>query len=133
MKLNLTKTPLNSYENSTKEKLDSVYDGQCSEIYGPDFLDTLTLNEYKPLISKLCKKLEHGGKLILGGIDLIEFMKNVQNYTINVEDFNLTVYSDNRQGMFTLNDSVENLIELGLKIQKKQINGYHFLIEAIRP
>lgn len=110
----------------------NIYDGQCSEIYAPNFLDSVKMSDYKETIFSLCKKLEHGGKIILGGIDLIELMKNVQNYTINVEEFNTIVYNESRQGVFTLNDTVENLIEIGLKIQRKQLNGYHFLVEAIR-
>lgn len=110
----------------------NIYDGQCSEIYAPNFLDTVKIGDYKDTIFNLCKKLEHGGKIILGGIDLIELMKNVQNYTINVEEFNNIVYNESRQGVFTLNDTVEHLIDIGLKIQRKQLNGYNFLVEAIR-
>lgn len=116
-----------------KDPPKNIYDGQCSEIYAPKFLDTVKMSDYKNTIFNLCKKLEHGGKIILGGIDLIEFMKNVQNYTVNVEDFNGIVYNESRQGMFTLNDTVENLIDIGLKIKRKQLNGYNFLVEAVRP
>lgn len=132
MKINLTPLEINSYKKITTEELDSVYNGQCSEIYGPNYLDTVSYPNHKTVIFNLCKKLEHGGKLIIGGIDLIEFMKNVQNYTINVEDFNSTVYDIDRQGIYTLNSIVEILIDIGFKINKKQLNGYNFLVEAIR-
>lgn len=108
-----------------------VYDGECEEIYAPHFLDRVESKELNSLLLLFCSKIEHGGKLIVGGTDLIELTKNIMNFTLNHETANQLIYSKN--GLHSLNLVTNILLENNMQIVKKQINGLSFLVEATRP
>lgn len=108
-----------------------VFDGQCTEAYLPDFLDFVEAHNITSFLHLLCDKLEHGGKLIVGGTEIIELTKNILNYTITHEYANQYIYS--RGALHSLDIITDILLEYNMKIVKKQINGLNFLVEAVRP
>lgn len=108
-----------------------VFDGQCEEIYAPLYLDQVQADNLSFFLLLLCAKLEHGGKLIVGGTEIIELTKNIFNYSLNHIQINDLIYS--KSGLHSLNLVTDILLENNMQILKKQINGLNFLVEAVRP
>ncbi len=119
--------------------LDSVCDtSECTEINAPDILNFIHGSDLMNTLQNWVMKLRHGGKIIIGGSDLFECCKSVVLGQISVSDANLVFYNKRDSawsthfGMYECNEIVGLLSELGLKIDKKRINGNCFVVEAHR-
>ncbi len=119
--------------------IDSVVDnGECEEINASRILDHIHGSQLYSVIQHWVSKLAHGGKIILGGKDILEVSKLVVTGSIGNSDSNKVFYGVNnsslglQRGMYECNEIVSILSELGLHIDKKRINGLDFIVEAHR-
>lgn len=142
--------PLNGYttvdpvgsENTISvdfRSLDSVCEpAECTEIRAPNILNFIHGSELYSVLANWVSKLRHGGKLIVGGSELLECCKSVMLGQINVAEANKLFYNEKRTpwhvnfGMYECNEIVGLLTDFGLRIEKKRINGNTFVIEAYR-
>jgi hypothetical protein len=118
--------------------LDSVVDaGEC-EVINAKVLDHIHGSELYSTIQHWVSKLAHGGSIVLGGRDLLEVSKTVINGGSSNSDCNKMFYGVNNsaagisKGMYEANEIAGILMELGLKLDKKRINGIDFIVEAHR-
>lgn len=113
-------------------------DAQCVEILGEDTLDFVSVDKIKDLVALFVKKLRHGGRLILGGTDLYTVCQDVFNCKLNTREANYILHGkqDNtwafRHTQISLIDLVDLFEKLGLKINKKRVNGYKMIVEGQR-
>ena len=117
--------------------LDSIVDeGEC-DVINAKVLDYIHGSEIYGVIQHWASKLAHGGTIILGGRDILEVSKMVVAGLSN-SDSNKLVYGLNNsswgimKGMYEANEIAGILIELGLKITKKRIDGVAFIVEGCR-
>ena len=117
--------------------LDNVVDaGEC-EVINAKVLDHIHGSELFAVIKHWASKLAHGGSIVLGGRDILEVSKKVVAGSTN-SDSNKMFYGVNNsatgisKGMYEANEIAGILVELGLKLDKKRINGIDFIVEAHR-
>lgn len=149
--ISINKAPLNGYTNispmggeekficNPKNLEGLVEDAQCTEIIAEDILDYIASNDILNFLTYYVKKLRHKGKLIIGGTDLYSLCKAVVTKNLNVLLTNHLLHGeqthpwDFKYGQISLDDLVDLLKSLGLKILKKRVNGYKMVVEAERP
>ncbi len=138
MKIFLGKdAPDDSYEAvGFRKNLDTVCDsGECTEILGPQILDYIPKEEHLDFLNHLASKLRHGGKLAVGGTDIISLSLNTFNKNITTKDVNELIYGTKDEPpkvALTCLEDIRNMLMNILKITK-QCPGLNFLIEGTRP
>jgi hypothetical protein len=122
------------------DNLDEICeDAECLSIIAEDIIDYFSSKEVDNIISHWIKKLRHGGKIVIGGIDLIEVSRSFNNKYIDLINTNLLLFGDQseswkyRKSCLTSSELVKGLQGLGLNILKNRINNYKYTIEAERP
>jgi len=137
MKLFLGKqAPDDSYNAvGFRKSLENVCDdNECTEILAPQILDFIPKEKHGEFIHHLVSKLRRGGKLIIGGTDIISVALSTFNKQINTSDANQIIYGTseepNKVALSCLEDC-RDIIRGVLKITK-QIPGINFIIEGQR-
>ncbi len=140
MKLKLfigNNAPDSSYQQiGYKKNIDShAAPNEADEICAPEMLDFLKKEAHENYILHLISKLRHGGKLVIGGTDIISIALGVFNKTIRINEANILIYGSDSEptkvGLTSLEEVRSLILQTDLKITK-QIPGTSFLIEAIR-
>lgn len=141
MKINITleeENQLNSYVNIHPNGLnDVVDDAEADEVRAINVLSYYPQNESSKIISLWLRKLKHGGKIVIGAVDILELSRDFSSYFVDIDTINLFLYGEEGKPLvkagFTLLQVAEYLESKGLKITKKRIEDYRFVVEAIRP
>ena len=113
-------------------------DAECEEIYAPEILDHIHVDEIFAFLSYCKKKMRHGGKLVIGGTDINEVCRNFVNGKYNNETVNKIIYGDSMEasriklGIYEANKISNTVQQLGLKVIKKRVDGLKFVVEASR-
>lgn len=112
-----------------------VDDGECTEIYAADIMDYVSHSDLQLFLNMIIKKLRHNGTIVLGGSDAYETCKQFLRGDFDVVELNRKLYGDNlfKNGHWTLNVLTEALVNYGLKILEKNIDGNKMYIKAQRP
>ena len=116
-----------------------VLDSERTELIAENVLGYLEANEADQTLLHWVKKLRHGGKIVIGGIDAHQVSKMFYYKEINIVEFNLLTH-----GMFsgpwdvlmshtTIEDLQKKLESCGVKILKKRTDGFNLVIEGERP
>ena len=84
------------------------------------------------MLSGWVKKLRHGGRIVVGGVEIDEVCKAFISKAIDVNQFNKLVH-EGRVSQITTTDLEKILINHGLTITKKRTDNFNMIIEAIRP
>lgn len=127
----------NGYENvGFVKNLDAFAEnGECEEILASNILEYIPCPNVEQFILHLASKVAHGGKIVICGVDYIELCKMAIRQDFNVAEFNKLMFgngSQPRESAINLNIVSNLLLSNGFKIQKKRLNGYNFVVEAIR-
>lgn len=117
-----------------------VDDAEATEIIANDVIDYLPASIVMDVLDHWVGKLRHGGRLVIGGTDLYEVCKGFTTYALDVHQANAHLHghaADNPQYIkkitLTALGLSNFLATLGLKIVKKRVTGYHFIVETERP
>jgi len=117
-----------------------VDDAEATEIIASDVIDYLPANLVMDVIEHWVSKLRRGGTLIIGGTDLYEVCKGFTTYAMDVREANAYLHghaADNPQFVkkitLTALGLSNFLAQKGLRIIKKRVTGYQFVVEAERP
>ncbi len=134
-----TESNTDTFQKGEVTKLDYLIDdGEVEELKAIDILEYYPGNMSEIILTNWIKKLKHGGKLVLGTVDLVEVAKGVANYELDIDQANLFFHGeqkrswDFRLSSFTMNQIVHYLESKDLKVIKKRVNNYRCIIEAIR-
>lgn len=120
-----------------RHHLDDVCENnECEEINASNMLDFVAYAKHKEFILHLISKLRHGGKLIIGGTDLISLSLNTFNKNLSTEKVNELLFGSTDQPVkigITCLEHVRNIVlSTELRITK-QICELNFILEAVRP
>jgi hypothetical protein len=112
-------------------------DNGADEILAEDICDYIPRIQLVPVILHYTKKLKSNGRLIIGGTEIKELAKAVV-LGDDFELFNKMLFGsfenvwDIKSGATSIIEIVDALKKLGLKIVGKKLNGYKFIVEAVR-
>lgn len=148
MKLNITIAPyiFGDYINISPLKGDDPFNldvdtAECKEIIAEEIIDYIPIDKLLEVITHYASKLRLGGKIILGGTDIIELSKDVLRQNKTMVEVNHEIYGEQtenmgewglKRGCLALNDVVTVLSHLNLKITKQRLDGSKFIVEAVR-
>ena len=134
---------LSGYENikvgSVEElsQLDKFDLGELDELILDHVADYFPINKVEEILNRLSKFVKRGGKFIVQGTDLYEICKSYTNYNIDMVEANKVIYGNNpdrvKRVSFTavgISSFLEQVVQL--KIVKKRISNFTYMIEAIR-
>jgi len=132
-------TYINPQYGQDISNLDNVAsDNECIEIFADKIIDHIPIMNMFNIISAWCKKLRHGGKIILGGTDSYELARNYLLGNVDTITYNKAIYGTQdaawniKRSCISLKDLVDLLQQLGLKIKKKRLDGVQMVVEAQR-
>ena len=113
-------------------KMDGVEDSEATEIIASDIINFTDISSINDLLSGWVKKLRHGGRIVVGGVEIDEVCNAFISKAIDVNQFNKLVH-EGRVSQITTTDLEKILINHGLTITKKRTDNFNMIIEAIRP
>ena len=135
MKLAISKTNILGYVTTSEPNLDNVCENaQCTEIFADGVLDLIPVMHLQNVLAHWKTKLRHSGRLIVGGTDIVELAKAIVTKRVNIPTTNILLFGEkqDKTSIYTLDDIVHILQSLDLKITRKCLQGFKFLIEARR-
>ena len=100
-------------------KMDGVEDSEATEIIASDIINFTDISSINDLLSGWVKKLRHGGRIVVGGVEIDEVCKAFISKAIDVNQFNKLVH-EGRVSQITTTDLEKILINHGLTITKKR-------------
>ena len=114
-------------------------DAELTELIASDVLDYIPLVRVDEVLSNWIKKIRIGGKIVLGGVDMLEVSKSFADYRIDITEANLLIHGEQtkpylcKKVSFTcmgLSQYIEQ--RFNLHILKKRVNNYKMIVEAER-
>ena len=90
------------------------------------------MEKIEELIDSWIKKLRHGGKLVIGGVDAFEVCRAVAHTSLSIKEFNQIIH-EGRSSQISISELSEILSRKGLTILKKRLSGFNMIVEAQRP
>lgn len=111
------------------DKLKDVSDNECLEIHAGTLLTVCTFSQQKELLEKVLRKLRLGGTIVLGGVDVNLFAKNIISGQLSVAEGCEFLSHKNMSDSTT---TKQMLHDLGLQIQASELFGANFLVHASR-
>ena len=122
------------------KNLDKLVDmAEVEQLVALDVIDYLPVVDIEKTLKNWVSKLAHEGKIVLGGVDLYEVSKAMVQYRMDVSEANLLLHGEQtkpyliKRISFTSLGLSDFLSEVyGLKILKRRINKFNFIVEAQR-
>jgi hypothetical protein len=131
-------TVKNTVVGDPKNLDEHVDDASCKEIVALRVLDNYSSQEVDSIINHWVSKLRMGGSICIGGTDMRNVAKSLYQGNIGINDANMLIFGnqdkdwEHKQSCLDVNIMVDILKERGLKIVKKRVNGYDFVVVAER-
>ena len=145
LRLHVDDFPLTGYTNIRVtpekaleiDKIDFYVDrGEAEEIIVEGVIDYIRISQVESVIKLWSSLIQKQGRLVIVGTDIQEVSKALGNYNINVPDANQLLYGDTdfpKRVCFSAAHLSSFLKEkCGLKLLKKRVNGYTYMVEAQR-
>ena len=117
-----------------------VDDAEAEVIIARDVINFLPRRYMTAATNHWVKKLRHGGRIVMGGLDIYSLSRDVISKKISLHDLNIILYGsespswDVRTNIFNMESLVSYLkTDCGLTIMKSRIDKYEIVVEAIRP
>ena len=112
-------------------KMEGVEDSEATEIIASDVINFTHIGSINDLLSGWIKKLRHGGRIVLGGVEIDEVCKAFVSKAIDINQFNKIIH-EGRVSQITCADLEKILIKHGLTVTKKRTDNFNMIIEATR-
>lgn len=110
--------------------------GEAEELIIENLIDYIPISKVEGVIKNWSEFLKKQGKLVITGTDLQEVAKNLANYNISIPDANELIYGlgdEPKRVCFSIAHLSAFLKErCNLRILKKRVNGYLYMVEAQR-
>lgn len=110
--------------------LSAISDNECTEILANEILDEFDLGRLNDLVQTLISKLRMGGKLVIGGTDILLFCKGVLDGSLTeVEWGNMITL---KRSMTKTSVVLNGIRSMGLNVEIYDVNGVHYEITVRR-
>jgi len=130
----IPKDNIPAFQGSIQDLNQIAGKGECEEILAPELLDYLSPGQLDQSLSELASLLHHEGKLIIGGTEFYELCRGVFIGQVTSDQVNNLLFNSQirKNGIYSVEEIKEKLVNLELKIQSIKINNGTFIIEAFR-
>lgn len=119
--------------------LDELLDNaEATHIIVDDVLDYLSHTQLFNSIQNWVGKLRHGGSIIITGNELKELCRKNFLGEIDTGTFNKILFGTHdkawkfKSSCLTIDEVTNLLLNFGMKIKRREINGYRYIVEGIR-
>lgn len=134
-------TQVDFYEKDLNYLDEVCEDAECDTIIADDLIDYFPSTLVDILLESLLVKLRHGGRIVIGGTDLNEVVRNLFNKNLSTVNANILLFGmqnepwEFRKSVLPAAELATALKQCGLKILKNRTNpeNCHYVIEAERP
>lgn len=114
--------------------LDGIVDNnECTEIIAGELINFVPVEKVFTVLTHVCMKLRHGGRITIGGIDCRMIALGVFNGGLDPKEFNNILYAEGHKSALPMNDMAALLSKIGLVVTSREMNGVSYLISAERP
>lgn len=114
--------------------LDGIVDNnECTEIIAGELINFIPVEKVFTVLTHVCMKLRHGGRITIGGIDCRMIALGVFNGGLDPKEFNNILYAEGHKSALPMNDMAALLSKIGLVVTSREMNGVSYLISAERP
>ena len=116
-----------------------VDDAESDVIIAYDVINFITKPRVIGAIDHWIKKLRHGGRILIGGVDIYELSRDIFTQNTDIKTINSIIFGDEaqpwdiRKNCFYTESLVNHFVDNGLEILKTRIDKYNMIVEAIRP
>ena len=116
-----------------------VDDSELDELRAIDVINYVEIDKVEGTINNWCQKIRLGGKIIIGGIDLMEVCKSFSEYKSDLTEANILLHGSQekpyliRRSSFTalgISDYLQS--KFNFTVMKKRVNSYRMVVEARR-
>lgn len=118
--------------------LSQIEDGSCSELLIRNFIEHLNTGNLFPMITEWSKKLRKNGTITISGTDFHALTRLYANGQLTLSEMNAILFGEQKRAWdskslcVNISDIVDILINAGLKIVSKEIEGYVYIVTAKR-
>ena len=114
--------------------LDGIVDNnECTEIIAGELINFIPVEKVFTVLTHVCMKLRHGGRIIVGGVDARMLALGMFNGGVDPKEFNNILYAEGHKSVLPMNDMAALLSKIGLIVTSREMNGVSYLISAERP
>jgi DUF1009 family protein len=106
--------------------LEPILDNSCEYILANNVLDDFEIGYYQEIINSLIKKLRLNGALVLSGVDINIFSKNITQNLISLEDASNLIR--NKKSMNSLSNIINFIESKGIKVVSAKFIGANYEI-----
>jgi hypothetical protein len=116
-----------------------VEDGEATEIVALDVIDFLPASAADDVLAGWARKLRHGGKITIGGVDIREVARRLVNQQIDPAQANAILHGpqrapwEYRKSNLTLQLALDKMAALGLEVVRREPSQFSYLVTARRP
>ena len=116
-----------------------VDDSELNELRAVDVINYVEIDKVESTVNNWCQKIRIGGKIVIGGTDLMEVCKSFSEYKSDLTEANILLHGSQdkpyllRKSSFTavgLSEYLES--RFNFIVTKKRVNSYKMIIEARR-
>ena len=116
-----------------------VDDAEVSELVALDVIDYIPITKAEETIENWVKKIRIGGRIIIGGTDLVEVCKSLSHYRLDITDANILIHGEQSKpylikrvnfSSLGLSDYLSH--KFNLNVLKRSVNNYKMFVEAQR-
>jgi len=119
------------YKNIHVDNIDDICDGECYQIYLDDLLiNSFPILETQERLNTWLKKVELGGRIIIQGVDIDLFSRDIVYDLIEKEQQQAIL--QNMRCSLTWKEVKEFVTESSFDITRVELNGCNFILEAKR-
>ena len=112
-------------------------DGEVTELVLDHVIDYIPGNEVMPVLTALIKKVQHGGTLVINGVDAYLVSKAFVELQLSIEQFNELIHGDNIEMPKTVNLTVQGindfLTQINMEVTHRRIDSCLYSVKAKRP
>lgn len=111
---------------------------EANQIIVDDVLDYISHTSIYNAIANWVEKLRHGGVIIITGNDLKEVCRKSFTGEIDTGTLNQILFGAHdkawkfKSSCLTIDEVTNLLLNFGIKIKRREINGYRYVVEGIR-
>lgn len=114
------------------EELNTISDNSCQYINVADFMDFIPLEQRLQFLQTCLTKLRKNGAIYLTGVDLYAVSRSLISGSLPINKANGYLFNS-RLSTSCCQKQIEELVALGIVIERAQINNLFYSIKGMRP
>ncbi|MAF25294.1 hypothetical protein CL634_06930 [bacterium] len=114
-----------------------VDDGEVEVLIARNVINYMPQEHLISTLNHWVSKLRHGGRIVVGAIDLYEVARGIHIRDIELSDSNTILYGEDelkiKRNIFPTSSLVDFFNDQNMPVLKIRVDGYNMIVEAERP